>query len=77
MSRSRTLVIIFSITAFMIFTIHLRTSSTRMFNRYRSAMVQQKELKQQLWQKQLRFECLINPAELPASNNPNRTGAGQ
>ena len=68
MSRSRVLVVVFSITAFMIFTIHLRTSSTRMFNRYRSAIVDQKELKQQLWQKQLRFECLINPAGLPQSS---------
>jgi len=68
MSRSRAIVVVFSITAFMIFTIHLRTSSSRMFNRYRSAMVEQKELKQQLWQKQLRFECLINPAGLPQSN---------
>lgn len=65
MSRSRVLVVIFSVTAFMIFTTHLRTSSARMFNRYRSAMVEQKDLKQQLWQKQLQFECLINPAGLP------------
>lgn len=70
MSRSRVLVVVFSITAFMIFTIHLRTSSARMFNRYRNAMVEQKELKQQLWQKQLRFECLINPAGLPQSTPP-------
>jgi len=73
MSRSRVLVVVFSITAFMIFTIHLRTSSTRMFNRYRSAMVEQKELKQLLWQKQLRFECLINPAGLPPSPPPDET----
>jgi hypothetical protein len=57
----------------MIFTIHLRTSSARMFNRYRSAMVEQKDLKQQLWQKQLQFECLINPAGLPPSNPSNET----
>lgn len=68
MSRSRVLVVIFSVTAFMIFTTHLRTASARMFNRYRSAMVDQKNLKQQLWQKQLQFECLINPAGLPRSS---------
>ena len=67
MSRSRVLVVVFTVTASMIFTIHLRTSSTRMFNRYRSAMVEQKDLKQQLWQKQLQFESLINPAGLPPS----------
>ena len=74
MSRSRVLVVVFSITGFMIFTIHLRTSSARMFNRYRSAIVEQKELKQQLWQKQLRFECLINPAGLPQSTPLTETG---
>ena len=67
MSRSRVLVVIFTVTASMIFTIHLRTSSARMFNRYRSAMVEQKDLKQQLWQKQLQFESLVNPAGLPSS----------
>jgi hypothetical protein len=61
----------------MIFTIHLRTSSARMFNRSRIAMVEQRELKQQLWQKQLRFECLVNPAGLPPSNIPSPKGTGQ
>jgi hypothetical protein len=76
MSRSRVLVVVFSVTAFMIFTIHLRTSSARMYNRYRGAMVEQKELKQLLWQKQLRFECLINPAGLPQSNPSTKTEDG-
>lgn len=73
MSRSRVLVVTFTVTASMIFTIHLRTSSARMFNRYRSAMVEQKDLKQQLWQKQLQFESLINPAGLPPSGQPGQT----
>ncbi len=70
MSRSRVLVIVFAFTAFLIFTIHLRTTSAQMFHRYRSGMVEQKELKQQLWSQQLRFECLINPAGLPQSTEP-------
>lgn len=70
MSRSRVLVIIFALTAFLIFTIHCRTSSAQMFHRYRTGLVEQKELKQQLWQQQLRFECLINPAGLPQSTQP-------
>ena len=74
MSRSRVLVVVFSITAFMIFTIHLRTSSARMYNRSRQVIVDQKELKQQLWQKQLRFECLVNPAGLPQSTPLAETG---
>ncbi|MHC4553631.1 MAG: hypothetical protein ACYSUT_12835 [Planctomycetota bacterium] len=65
MSRSRVIVVIFAVTACLIFTIHLRTSSSRVYNRYRSAVVEQKALKQQLWQKQLRFECLVNPAGIP------------
>jgi hypothetical protein len=36
----------------------------RLFNQYRSAMVEQKHITQQLWQQQLRFESLINPAGL-------------
>ena len=65
MSRSRVIVVVFTVTACLIFTIHLRISSSRVYNRYRSAIVEQKALKQQLWQKQLRFECLINPAGIP------------
>ena len=68
MSRSRLLVVLFSVTAAMIFTIHLRTASTRMFNRWRQGMVDQKDLKQRLWQQQLRYECLVNPAGLPTSS---------
>lgn len=59
------IVVIFSVTAFLIFTILLRTSSSRLFNQYRQAVVEQKTLRQQLWQRQLRFECLVNPAGLP------------
>lgn len=74
MSRSRVLVVIFTVTASMIFTIHLRTSSARMFNRYRSAMVEQKDLKQHLWQTQLHYECLVNPAGLPGSDPAHEAG---
>lgn len=70
MSRSRVLVIVFACTAFLIFTIHLRTSSAQMFHRYRRGLTEQKELKQQLWTKQLRFECLVNPAGLPQTPQP-------
>jgi len=69
MSRSRVLVVVFTVTASMIFTIHLRTTSAQMYNRHRSAIVEQKDLKQQLWQKQLQFESLINPAGLPPSDS--------
>lgn len=65
MSRLRVILVIFSVTSFLVFTILLRTSASRMFFRYQKASVSQKELLQQLWQKQLRFECLVNPAGLP------------
>ena len=71
MSRSRVVLIVFTITAFLIFTILLRTSSSRMFNQFRQAEVQQKELLQKLWNKQLQFERLVNPAGLPDLQLPS------
>ena len=65
MSRLRVILVVFSVTTFLIFTILLRTSTSRMFFQYQQASVKQKELLQQLWQNQLRFECLVNPAGLP------------
>ncbi len=70
MSRLRVILVVFSITAFLIFTIFLRTSASRMFNRYRTSSIEQKNLCQQLWQKQLQFECLVNPAGLPQTQFP-------
>lgn len=73
MSQTRFVYLVFFITAAMIFTVHLRTSSVRLFNQYRSAMVEQKQLTQQLWQRQLHFESLINPAGLtPPSPTPSQ-----
>jgi hypothetical protein len=65
MSRSRVILVVFSVTAFLIFTIFLRTFASRMFFQYQQFSVEQKELLQQLWQKQLQFECMVNPAGLP------------
>ncbi|MDH4202204.1 MAG: hypothetical protein OEV87_04865 [Phycisphaerae bacterium] len=70
MSRMRVILIVFSITAFLIFTIILRTSASRMYNRYQKSLVEQKSLCQQLWEKQLQFECLVNPAGLPQTRPP-------
>ena len=64
MSRSRFIYCVFFVTAALVFTVHLRTSSVRLFNQYRSAMVEQNHLTQQLFAQQLRFESLINPAGL-------------
>jgi hypothetical protein len=70
MSRLRVILVVFSVTAFLIFTILLRTSTSRMFFQYQQASVKQKELLQQLWQKQLQFECMVNPAGLPQTQLP-------
>jgi hypothetical protein len=70
MSRARFVYSVFLLTAAMVFTVHLRTSSTRLFNQYRSAKVTQKQITQHLWQQQLRFENLINPAGLTVPPEP-------
>lgn len=70
MSRGRFVYIVFFLTAALVFTVHLRTSSVRLFNQYRSAMVEKNIITQQLWQKQLRFESLINPAGLTPPVQP-------
>jgi hypothetical protein len=62
----------FFLTAALVFTVHLRTSSVRLFNQYRAAMVEQNYITQQLWQQQLRFESLINPAGLTPPTQPAR-----
>lgn len=75
MSRLSVILVVFSLTTFLIFTIFLRTSSSRMFYEYRTLCVERDNLSQQLWQKQLRFECLVNPAGIPSvtlPRNPER-----
>lgn len=64
MSRSRFIFVIFYVTAALILTVHLRIDSARAFNQCRGAYVEQGRLKQQLWQKQLELESLINPESI-------------
>jgi len=63
-SMFRFVFIIFSVTAFLIFTVCLRSTENRIFYRLCAAKAEQNRLKQQLWQKQLHLEGLINPAVL-------------
>lgn len=65
MSRSRVILVVFTVTAFLILTIYLRNSASRMHYQYYKSREHQKQLRQQLWQNQLRFESLVNPAGLP------------
>ncbi len=65
MWRSRFIFIIFYFTALLVATVHLRTTSSRIYYRTRAAAVTQKRLKQQLWQKQLTLASMTNPSVLP------------
>jgi hypothetical protein len=76
-SRARLRFIIFFLTAALILTIHLRTSASRLFHRARLAQVQQNQMTQQLWKKQLELESLTQPqavmkhlSEEPVSEEP-------
>jgi hypothetical protein len=63
-SRPRLVFVVFFLTAVLIFTIHIRTASSRVFNRFTKAQAQQKILRQELRTSQLRFESLITPRRL-------------
>jgi hypothetical protein len=63
-TRPRLVFAIFFLTAVLIFTIHIRTASSRVFNRFCKAEAQQKILHQELRSQQLRFEVLVNPRRL-------------
>jgi hypothetical protein len=56
--------IVFYVTAVLIVSVHLRTESSRLFNRCRVGIATEKRLKQQLWEKQLQLERLTNPQEV-------------
>lgn len=65
MWRLRFIFIVFFFTALLVATVHLRTTSSRIFYRSRAGVVRQNRLKQQLWQKELMMASLTNPAALP------------
>lgn len=65
MWRSRFIFVIFYFTALLVATVHLRTTSSRIFYRSRAATVAQNRLKQQLWKKQLMLASMTNPTVLP------------
>jgi len=54
--------VVFYFTAVLILTISLRSADNRIFYRLCTVNTKQSRLKQQLWEKQLRLENLINPA---------------
>lgn len=68
MWRSRFIFIVFFFTALLVATVHLRTTSSRIFYRSRADTVQQERLRQQLYGKQLTLASITNPSVLPDSS---------
>ena len=56
--------VVFCFTAVLILTVSLRSANNRIFYQLCTIYAEQSRLKQQLWQKQLRLENLINPAAI-------------
>ena len=64
MSWFRFVFVIACVTTFLLLTVYLRSAENRVFYKLCKAVAEQNRLKQQLWQKQLQLESLINPAAL-------------
>lgn len=64
MSRFCFLLVVFYFTAILIFTVYLRSANNRSFYKLCSLNAKQNRLKQELGNKQLRLENLINPASV-------------
>lgn len=72
-SRGRLRFVIFFITACLIVTIQFRIAASGLFNQYRLEKVRQERLRQELWQKQLELECLIQPKQILQSIDSEKT----
>ena len=64
MRRLYFLIIIFTLTAIMLLTVYLRSANNRLFFQYYQSRGEQSRLKQQLTNKQLQVESIINPASV-------------
>ncbi len=56
--------VVFFFAATLIVAVYLRGANRRVFYRIRTYKIEQGRLQQELWQKQLRVETLINPASI-------------
>jgi len=63
-SRFCFVVVVFFFAATLILAVYLRDSNHRTFYELRRCKIEQDRLRQELWQKQLRVESLINPAAI-------------
>jgi len=69
--RLRFILVTFYITAALVFAVYIRDANNRLFYKIRATHVKQNRLKQQLWQKQLQLENLLNPAKISEPTNEN------
>jgi cytochrome c-type biogenesis protein CcmE len=63
-SRLSFVLVIFFFAATLIVAVYLRGANHRVFYLVRTYKIEQGRLQQELWQKQLRVESLINPASV-------------
>jgi cytochrome c-type biogenesis protein CcmE len=63
-SRLCFVLVIFFFAATLIVAVYLRGADKRTFYEIRMCKIEQGRLQQELWQKQLRVESLINPASI-------------
>jgi hypothetical protein len=62
MSRFCLVFVIFYFTAVLLLVVYVRSADSRIFYQRCAVEAEQRRLKQELWQKQLQVESLINPA---------------
>jgi hypothetical protein len=60
-SQFRFVFVVLYLTAVLVFTAYLRSAGNHIFYKLWNVDTERSRLKQQLWQKQLRLESLINP----------------
>lgn len=61
--------VIFCVTSILLFAVYLRSERNRVFYKYSICKSEQSRLKQQLGNKQLQLEGIINPAAISGSFN--------
>ena len=69
-SRFAFIFVVFSLVGVSIFTVHVRSETARSFYNLRIEKVRQNRLRQDLWQKQLRFEALVQPGAISGYSEP-------
>ncbi|MDD5326306.1 MAG: hypothetical protein PHY02_00645 [Phycisphaerae bacterium] len=72
-SRFYFVFVVFCFTAVLILTVFIRSADNRIFYKICKCTAEQNRLKQQLWQKQIRLENLINPAAVSHRLDRNKT----